>query len=166
MALIRLADDSDVVKNTDVEAIPVAMGLSPEQNEKEQVALKRASVIAKVTTAVMTIALLVLWPMPMYSVGYVFSKPFFNGWVVVGILWLFCSSFTVGLFPLWEGRAGMAYTLKSIIRDITGKGKPNSMSRQHEILEGANGSGEGSEDGGIEKEKGIESGILEKQATT
>lgn len=47
---------------------------------------------------------------------------FFTGWVSVGILWLFCSSFCVGLFPLWEGRHSMANTFKGIVRDLTGKG--------------------------------------------
>lgn len=101
--------------------------------------LKRASVIAKSMTVFMTIALLVLWPIPMYGSSYgksserapppqvcfrsvrhvlewtaketsyksmlpinetltpesrlVFSRKFFTGWVVVGILWLFCSAF-------------------------------------------------------------------------
>ena len=65
MAMIRLADDSDVVKNTDVEGIPVAVGLTPEQNEKEQATLKRASLVAKAVTAAMTLILLVLWPIPL-----------------------------------------------------------------------------------------------------
>ena len=169
MAMIRLADDSDVVKNTDVEGIPVAVGLTPEQNEKEQATLKRASLVAKAVTAAMTLILLVLWPIPLYAESKIFSKSFFTGWVVVGILWLFCSAFTVGLYPLWEGRAGMAYTFKSILKDISGKGKPDPVGRQHEILEGATGSGEGSEGseaGGNEKERAIESGVLEKQATS
>ena len=29
--------------------------------------------------------------MPMFGSAYVFSKPFFTGWVVVGILWIFFS---------------------------------------------------------------------------
>jgi urea-proton symporter len=39
----------------------------------------------------------------MYGTGYIFSKGFFTGWVAIGILWLFCSSFCVALYPLWEG---------------------------------------------------------------
>jgi urea-proton symporter len=58
--------------------------------------------------------MLVLWPMPMYGSGYIFSKPFFTGWVVVGILWIFCSFFAVGLFPIWEGRATLIHTIKSM----------------------------------------------------
>ena len=62
----------------------------------------------------------------MYGSKYVFSKPFFRGWVVVGILWMFCSAFCVGLYPLWEGRHTMKRTAVAIYNDITGKKKPRS----------------------------------------
>ena len=125
--------------------------LDAQQSEKEQAMLKRASLIAKSMTGFMTIALLVLWPMPMYGSGYgmclrsfflllgslleyqdrtperstretcllserllgngsaksesrtVFSKKFFTGWVVVGILWLFCSAFVSFGAPIPTG---------------------------------------------------------------
>jgi hypothetical protein len=72
----------------------------------------------------MAISFLVLWPMPMYGSSYIFSKKFFTGWVVVGILWMFCSCFTVGLYPLWEGRKTSVRTFKSIYADLMGKQRP------------------------------------------
>lgn len=112
MALIRLADDAPIARSASVdpEAIPdshaiasspTILGLSPEESAKETAMLARASLIAKSLTGIMTIALLILWPMPMYGSGYVFSKQFFTGWVSVGILWLFCSAGAVGIYPLW-----------------------------------------------------------------
>lgn len=68
-----------------------------------------------------TLAFLVLWPMPMYGSGYIFSKPFFTGWVTIGIIWIFCSFFAVGLFPLFEGRRTLFNTFKFIFMDVTGK---------------------------------------------
>lgn len=56
-----------------------------------------------------------------YGSGYVFSKHFFTGWIVVGILWMFCSGFTVVIYPLWEGRHTMARTFRAVAGDITGK---------------------------------------------
>jgi hypothetical protein len=50
----------------------------------------------------------------MYGTSYVFSKPFFTGWVTVGIIWLFCSSIAVGLFPLWEGRKSLVRVTKGM----------------------------------------------------
>lgn len=73
--------------------------------------------------------MLVLWPMPMYGSGYIFSKPFFTGWVVVGILWIFCSFFAVGLFPIFEGRATLIHTVKSM---ASGKKPTRHISTQGE----------------------------------
>lgn len=131
MAMIRLGDDSDVaaLANVDPELIPGGVSVDEAALLAENTKLKRASIVAKTMTAVLTLALLVLWPMPLYGTGYVFSKKFFTGWVTVGIIWLFCSTFCVGLYPLWEGRHSMVHTFKGIVRDLTGKGKPPMQGR-------------------------------------
>ena len=169
MAKIRLGDDDLKTPNTiPVEDLPPPTPNSetsqPDLTDRalamaqaESKALHRASVIAKSLTALLTICLLILWPMPMYGSGYVFSKKFFTGWVVVGILWLFCSAFCVGLYPLWEGRASMAHTFKSIVRDLSGKGGRGGAGVQRgPVLEGKERDSE-SEKGG-DHEKGIEMG--------
>ena len=124
MAAIRLGNDEDIAAaaHTDLEAIPGVIGMTAAESELEQQKLNRASIIAKSMTGFLTIALLILWPMPMYGSAYIFSKKFFTGWVSVGILWLFCSAFAVGLFPLWEGRHSMANTFMGIVRDLSGRG--------------------------------------------
>lgn len=126
MAMIRKGDDSDMAADAhvDIEQVPGERENNAAQEAEEKVKLARASKIARSLTVFLTIALLVLWPMPMYGTGYIFSKSFFTGWVSVGILWLFCSSFCVGLYPLYEGRKTSSRTIKSIFLDITGKGRP------------------------------------------
>jgi len=144
MKQIRLGNDSDVTAaaHLDVEAVHGRHAeLSPEAEAEEQTKLLRASKIAKYTTAAMTIILLVLWPMPLYGTGYVFSQSFFSGWVIVGIIWLMCSSLAVGVYPLWEGRASMARNFGGMWRDITGKGR---RAPPMEVVEGEKmGSGAG-----------------------
>jgi hypothetical protein len=63
----------------------------------------------------------------MYGTGYIFSKPFFTGWVTVGIIWIFCSFLGVGLFPIFESRKTLARTVMSIYLDITGKFHPKTI---------------------------------------
>ena len=107
MLNIRLGDDKDLAEsaNLDLECIPGrTIGLSAEEEAAEQAKLKRSGKIAGSMTVFLTVALLLLWPIPMYGSGYVFSKPFFTGWVVVGIIWIFFSLGCVGIYPLWEGR--------------------------------------------------------------
>ena len=139
MAAIRLGNDEDIAAAADIELeqTPGGTGMSAAESELEQKQLKRASLIAKSMTGFMTIAILILWPMPLYGTGYIFSKKFFTGWVSVGILWLFCSSFCVGLFPLWEGRYSMANTFRGIVHDLSGMGGAKARGR---VMEGSDGS--------------------------
>ncbi|QKD62677.2 uncharacterized protein FOBCDRAFT_254570 [Fusarium oxysporum Fo47] len=114
MAAIKQADDTSDSNGDSETAVVTSFAVAPEEDMAK---LNRASKIAKTMTVCMTIAFLILWPMPMYGTSYVFSKPFFTGWVVVGILWLFCSSIAVGLFPLWEGRQSLVRVFKAYDRD-------------------------------------------------
>lgn len=138
MAAIRLDNDEDIATtaDTDLEQNPGGVpGMSAAEYAFEQKKLQRASLIAKSMTAFMTIALIIVWPMPMYT-PYIFTKKFFTGWISVGFLWLFCSLCAVGLYPLWEGRHSMADTFKRIVRDLSGKGRANSKGR---VIEGSDG---------------------------
>ncbi|CAD6442027.1 61c8350e-77d6-42ee-80ce-a41319e20e62 [Sclerotinia trifoliorum] len=130
MAAIRRGDDHDLAEEADVdlELVPGETRTSAVEETLEQVKLLRASKIAKGMTVILTLALLILWPMPMYGSGYIFSEKFFTGWVVVGIIWLIGSMLTVGVYPVFEGRHSLARTAKAIYLDITGKQHP---SRHH-----------------------------------
>jgi urea-proton symporter len=116
MAAIKQGDDADssdlIIEDPEGGQAGGFVVVAPEEDKAR---LNKASRIAKIMTVVMTLAFLVLWPMPLYGSSYVFSKPFFTGWVTVGIIWLFGSSFAVGLFPLWEGRQSMIRVTRGIL---------------------------------------------------
>ncbi|SCZ87362.1 BZ3500_MvSof-1268-A1-R1_Chr2-2g04828 [Microbotryum saponariae] len=76
--------------------------------------LRRAALWARSITLFLFLALFIIWPLSMYGDGYIFSKKFFFGWVVVALLWGFFAFFAVVLFPLVEGR----HTLLSIFKGI------------------------------------------------
>lgn len=92
-----------------------------QQAEEEEEHLRKASKIAGWLCLAMSFSLLVIWPMPMYGQSYVFSKHFFTGWIVVGIIWIFFTAFTVIIYPLWEGRYGIFTSFRGIYWDITGQ---------------------------------------------
>ncbi|XDG07372.1 hypothetical protein ABKA04_006987 [Annulohypoxylon sp. FPYF3050] len=123
MMAIRRGDDHDLATTAGVDLEETVGGHEETANEfaDEQAKLMRASKISKWTTVGLTLAFLVLWPFPMYGSSYVFSKPFFTGWVTVGIIWIFCSLGAVGLFPVYEGRITLVRTLKAIALDLSGK---------------------------------------------
>lgn len=151
MKNIRLVDDSDVTTaaNLDLEnVVGRHIALTPEAEAAEQAKLLRASKIAKITTASMTLILLVLWPMPLYGTGYIFSQKFFSGWVIVGIIWLMCSTLAVGVYPLWEGRKSLVRNFGGMWRDITGKG---GRKGRMQVVEGEKG-----EESGVQTPTGKE----------
>lgn len=52
----------------------------------------------------------------MYGSGYIFSRTFFRGWVIVSLLWAFFAFFSVTLFPIVEGRHALLELLKIVMR--------------------------------------------------
>ncbi|CAF3693852.1 unnamed protein product [Rotaria sp. Silwood1] len=92
--------------------------LTSEEIEHEVYLLTRNLNIARITAIVLTLCLIILWPWPMYGTAYVFSKPFFTGWVIVGIIWIFISFFIVGIYPLVEGRHSIIYVTKKMFQDL------------------------------------------------
>jgi len=123
---IKQADDADDTRD----------------EEKEQQQLLRARKIARVLSVVLTLCLLLLWPIPMYGSGYVFSKKFFTGWVVIGITWLFGSLFMVGFIPVYESRESLGRYFRGVIGDLTGKRKADVVHGQPEVVEESVHSGE------------------------
>jgi hypothetical protein len=126
MNAIRRSEDNDLIDAThvDPELISGQATQTAVRSEAEQENLLRNSKIAKWLTVILTATLLILWPFPMFGNGYVFSKNFFTGWVIVGIIWVFSAFVCVGIYPVWEGRESMGRVIKAILSDITGKRHP------------------------------------------
>lgn len=88
---------------------------------EESARLRRSFKIALTICCVLAICLILLWPIPMYGSGYIFSKPFFTGWVSVFFIWSFLTAFVVIIGPVWEGRMGLYTTCRGIYWDLTGQ---------------------------------------------
>ncbi|CAK7568240.1 MAG: urea active transporter [Sporothrix epigloea] len=119
MLNIRRGDDDNAM-TADLEE--TATAVTTEMSEDEKQRLVKAGRISKTVTTFMAVSFLVLWPMPMYGSGYIFSKSFFTGWITIGIIWIFISLMTVGVYPIFEGRFTLVRTFKAIARDVSGKG--------------------------------------------
>ena len=134
---IRKVDDSAILRSPSVDVerrkssvaihhhrAAIKAAAAEAESDAEQAKLKKSALIARSITVFMALALIILWPMPMYGSGYIFSEKFFTGWVSVGIFWLFCSTAAVGIFPLIQGRKTFGRTVKSMVLDAMGKWKP------------------------------------------
>ena len=122
MRQIRKVDDTEVAAeaHVDLEQIPGEVQPSTSESEEETRKLNKAALYSRTLTVFMAFAMLILWPIPMYGSSYVFSRKFFTGWVVVGILWLFCTLFGVVVFPLYEGRESIIRVVKMMAFDAMG----------------------------------------------
>jgi hypothetical protein len=129
MKLIRKGDDSEFKQGHEVNVELALNETSQSQVElaEEERKLEKAGKFARYLTISLALCLLILWPMPMFGSKYIFSKKFFTGWIVVGIIWLFCSAVGVVIFPIWEGRKTLARTTKAVIAELSGKGRPAAL---------------------------------------
>ncbi|KAL8382304.1 hypothetical protein RB595_006208 [Gaeumannomyces hyphopodioides] len=135
---IGKGDDREFAEeaHADPEVVLAARGQWEEETAQEQVKLAKAAKIARWLTLVLTLALLVLWPMPMFGTGYVFSKEFFTGWVVVGIIWLFASVVMVVFLPVFESRSTIVRTTRMMFKDLFGGGVRSKPVSEGQVVSG------------------------------
>lgn len=49
----------------------------------------------------------------MYASNYIFSKAFFTAWLVIAIIWLWCTLLIAGLYPIIDGRKQLLFIWKA-----------------------------------------------------
>lgn len=97
------------------------VSVTPEKIEYETRLFKRNSKVARWTAVILTLCLLIIIPGPMYGTGYIFSKPFFTTWIIIGIIWMFISFIIVGIYPIVEGRHSMSSVCKKMYAHFISK---------------------------------------------
>lgn len=60
--------------------------------------------------------MLLIIPLPLFFAQTIFGVRGLTAWVVIGMIWTFCSAFTVVLYPLWESRAALKLISGGIIK--------------------------------------------------
>ncbi|KAF9332891.1 hypothetical protein BG006_004227 [Podila minutissima] len=78
--------------------------------------LAKAARFARWSSGILTVILIVLWPLPMFFSNYVFSRGFYIGWVILSIVWAICSTIAVTIYPVWESRDAFAEIFKGLYK--------------------------------------------------
>ncbi|KAF8132999.1 urea transporter [Boletus edulis] len=91
-------------------------------NELDPVSLEKAFRFAVWSSVIMTLVFMIIIPLPLFGASTVYSVAGFSVWVIIGIIWAFCSAFAVVLYPLWESRAALAMILKGMVKDAYAPG--------------------------------------------
>lgn len=135
---IRVVDDSDIKGLTRAQLAEQTAHehLTPEAERN----LKRGKRTAIIVACVLCAVFVIVWPIPMYGTGYVFSKPFFRFWVALTFLWAFGAAGVITVMPLVEGRGAVVRFFSTMV--VGGKGN---------VLDGQAVKAEEVEDGGGEK---------------
>ncbi|CAJ0638370.1 14186_t:CDS:2 [Entrophospora sp. SA101] len=100
--------------------------------EHDPARLRKAFIFSIQSSVVLTIILVIIWPLPMYFSRYVFSVPFFTFWVAISMIWAIMSTLAVAIYPLYESRSSIANVVGGMYGDITGKRKPVTETKRTE----------------------------------
>lgn len=77
---------------------------SIDQSVQDEQTLKKAFKFSLKGGGLMTLALIIFWPLPLYFSGYVFDIPFFGLWVGIAVVWASVASFFIIGLPIIEAR--------------------------------------------------------------
>jgi nucleotide-binding universal stress UspA family protein len=62
----------------------------------------------------LTLLLVLVWPLPLYVSGYVFTPVVYHLWVGIAVAWTVCAAVIVIFLPLIEGRRAIAEVIRRI----------------------------------------------------
>jgi SSS family transporter len=97
-------------------------GIIAPDPDLDPVALDRAFRFAAWSSVALTVIMLILIPLPLFFASTIFGVHGLTAWVVIGIIWCFCSAFTVVLYPLWESRVAIVQIFRGITKDVFARG--------------------------------------------
>jgi SSS family transporter len=78
------------------------------QAEEDEETLKRAFKFSLKGGGIMTLVLIIAWPMPLIASGYVFDLGSYSVWVAISVVWVSVASFFIIFLPIIEARKGIA----------------------------------------------------------
>lgn len=90
--------------------------------ELDPAGLQKAFRFAAWSSVALTVVMIFLIPLPLFFSSTVYSVAGLSAWVVIGMIWTFCSAFIVVLYPLWESRAAISQIAKGIVKDVFSPG--------------------------------------------
>jgi len=91
-------------------------------NELDPVGLQKAFRFAAWSSVALTLVMIILIPLPLFFSSTVYGVGGLSAWVIIGMIWTFCSAFIVVLYPLWESRTALLQIATGVVKDIFSPG--------------------------------------------
>ncbi len=82
--------------------------ISKEQTTEDEETLKKAYKFSVRGGGIMTLILIIAWPMPLIASGYVFDLGSYSIWVGISIVWVTVAAAFIIFLPIIEARGGIA----------------------------------------------------------
>ncbi|KAH9950736.1 urea transporter [Amylocystis lapponica] len=102
-----------------------------EARELDPAALRRSYTLAARASILLTLIMLIVIPFPLFGAQTVYGVRGLAAWVVIGMIWAFCSAIAVVLYPLYESRAALALIGRGIVKDIFKPGSGKFVGHAH-----------------------------------
>ena len=93
--------------------------------EADEITLQKAFKFSLKGGGLMTLILIIAWPMPLFFAGYVFDIGFYALWVGISIVWVSAATFFIVGLPIIEARHGISKVIRNQkpVPDSEGGGK-------------------------------------------
>ncbi|KAG0344330.1 hypothetical protein BG004_004559 [Podila humilis] len=95
------------------------VGTDKAWDAEDDAKLAKAARFARWSSGILTVILILLWPLPMFFSNYVFSRGFYTGWVILSIVWAICSTVAVTIYPIWESRDAFVEIFRGMYKAAT-----------------------------------------------
>jgi urea-proton symporter len=100
------------------------------EQDSDESFLKSAAKFSYRYAVALALILVVVWPLPLYFSGYVFSPVMYYVWVAIAVVWASSSAAVIIALPILEGRGGISKALKQMAMSSFRHGKIISGERQ------------------------------------
>lgn len=102
---------------------------------QDEATLERAFKFSLKGGGLMTLALIVFWPLPLYFSGYVFDLSFYGLWVGIAVVWVSTATFFIVGLPIIQAGGGIKHIItgKKIIVEETEETRKSKRSSEEGI---------------------------------
>ncbi|KAI0765008.1 urea transporter [Fomes fomentarius] len=125
-------------ESTDVtsEAVSAEAAAEEEDKELDPVALNKSFRLAAWSSVALTLVMLIIIPFPLFFAQTVYGVHGLTAWVVIGMIWAFCSAIAVVLYPLYESREALLVITKGVVKDVFARGGGKYVERESKAKAG------------------------------
>ncbi|THH08672.1 hypothetical protein EW145_g2548 [Phellinidium pouzarii] len=87
-----------------------------DDSELDHADLKSAFKFAAWSSVILLLVMIIIIPLPLFFAQTIYGVRGLGAWVIIGIVWAFCSAFTVVIYPLYESRAALLMVSKGLVK--------------------------------------------------